>query len=245
MFIVGYPRSGNTWFSYLMAYSLNAEYDDFDQPGVHPRGQQRQYVKGGFSHASFQAEVGQVLKTHGLSIPPTNFPTIYLVRDGRDVMASYYFFKYVRKKTRQPDNKYAKIIYNKLHLRQLGIQPSKPTFSKFLRTHTPQWVNHAQTWLSRNPSAIVRYEDLRSDPVDTLQKIMRALEVEIDTTVIYDAVELFQFKRMAKREAGQTEQTAFFRKGVTGDWQNHFTEDDTAFFSRQAGGILTRLGYSR
>jgi len=35
----------------------------------------------------------------------------------------------------------------------------------------------------------------------------------------------------------------FFRKGVTGDWRNHFGPAEKAFFKRYANPVLLRLGY--
>ena len=55
MYVVGYPKSGNTWFCFLLAFCLNAEYDDLDAPGIHPTNEyQRRYVKGGLAHPSYQ-----------------------------------------------------------------------------------------------------------------------------------------------------------------------------------------------
>jgi plasmid stabilization system protein ParE len=34
-----------------------------------------------------------------------------------------------------------------------------------------------------------------------------------------------------------------FRKGVSGDWRNVFTEEDRRIFEEKAGDLLVRLGY--
>ena len=54
MYVVGYPKSGNTWLCYLLAYCLNSKYDDMDDPGTHPRNEyQRRHVKGGLKHVTY------------------------------------------------------------------------------------------------------------------------------------------------------------------------------------------------
>ena len=68
--IIGYPKSGNTWINYLLAYSFNAKY--FDAP------QEEQYISGGrlppyTSNKNLQArafqnfspqEITHVVKSH-------------------------------------------------------------------------------------------------------------------------------------------------------------------------------------
>jgi len=55
MYVFGYPKSGNTWLCYLLAYCLNTEYDDLDEPDIHPGDEyQRSFVKGGLAHCSYE-----------------------------------------------------------------------------------------------------------------------------------------------------------------------------------------------
>jgi hypothetical protein len=242
MYIVGYPRSGNTWLCYLLAYSLNAEYDDLDDPGVHPRSQaQRRYVKGGLDHASHQARVGRVLKTHALHLEgQQDGPVVYLARDGRDVMVSYYFYKHDFGRQAASGGPLQRI------LQAVGIRRLRTSsFSSFVRKYAPDWANHARTWLDRGPAAIVRYEDLHADAQQALADLCAKLDVQVAPQILGQAVELFSFSRLSGRQPGQENADAFFRKGIVGDWQSHFSEADRAYFDQVAGEVLERLGYAR
>jgi hypothetical protein len=249
MYVVGYPRSGNTWLCYLLAYCLNAEYDDLDDPGVHPRSEaQRRYVKGGLGHASYQAQVGRVLKTHALHLSgQQREPVIYLARDGRDVMVSYFFYQYGfarQTPTQVGQQETARRILGALSVRRLTRRLHNPSFSSFVRRHASEWAYHVRAWLGRDPAAIVRYEDLHSDTEATLADLLASLQVQPAPDVLRQAVELFTFGQLSGRQPGQENAGSFFRKGIVGDWRNHFSKADGVYFARVAGEILECLGYA-
>lgn len=53
------------------------------------------------------------------------------------------------------------------------------------------------------------------------------------------------FKSLTGRNAGEEARDRFIRKGVSGDWQNHFTREDKKDFKELAGDLLIKLGYER
>lgn len=54
----------------------------------------------------------------------------------------------------------------------------------------------------------------------------------------------FNFKRLAGgRKQGEEDQKSHFRKGVAGDWKNHFTPHVKSIFKEKYGPDLIRLGY--
>ena len=52
------------------------------------------------------------------------------------------------------------------------------------------------------------------------------------------------FKAQAGRAAGEENAKSYLRKGVAGDWRNHFSDEAEAVFERHAGEALRRLGYA-
>ncbi len=87
VFIVSYPRSGNSWLLHLLmgiAYDVNPESIRYRLvreliPDVHLKRYYKRYC-----HPMF-------FNSHYLSVPEYK-RVIYLVRDGRDVMTSYYHY---------------------------------------------------------------------------------------------------------------------------------------------------------
>jgi hypothetical protein len=52
------------------------------------------------------------------------------------------------------------------------------------------------------------------------------------------------FEKLSKgRTRGEEDPSSFFRKGVAGDWRDAFTDRDRRVFEREAGDLLTKLGY--
>jgi hypothetical protein len=54
------------------------------------------------------------------------------------------------------------------------------------------------------------------------------------------------FAKKAKgRQQGQEDRKSHYRKGVAGDWRNHFQSRHVAFFKERYGDLLLKLGYER
>jgi hypothetical protein len=90
LWVVGYPRSGNTWINYLCAYCLNLPFHDFDALAHRP---QKDWVRAAVAgrHEWRAAEgFAAVVKTHKLpaKVPHVSGRVIYLQRDPRDVFVS-------------------------------------------------------------------------------------------------------------------------------------------------------------
>ena len=57
--------------------------------------------------------------------------------------------------------------------------------------------------------------------------------------------EEFSFERQADRRPGEEDRSSFLRKGLVGDWRNHFSQQARKTFDWYAGGELLLLGYER
>ena len=88
MFLVSYPRSGNTWVRFLIANLLKPAGVEIDFHNV------QEYVPEINRNNDIIESIlsPRVIKSHALYDPA--FPkVIYLVRDGRDVYVSYYYYR--------------------------------------------------------------------------------------------------------------------------------------------------------
>ncbi len=55
-----------------------------------------------------------------------------------------------------------------------------------------------------------------------------------------------RFSKLSKgRELSEEDKKSHYRKGVIGDWKNHFKESHKIFFKEKYGDLLIKLGYEK
>jgi hypothetical protein len=156
---------------------------------------------------------------------------------------------------------------------ELGLAPlvSKGDFDSFMMAmlegtalQMGSWQEHTRTWLD-SPLAkngnlmVVRYEDLRQKPEQSLGQLLEFLGVSTDLRVIRKAVEDNSLQQMrakedkARRAGEQTalleakksigEEGRFVRKGAVGGWRAKLTDAQIKIIDQYAGDVLATLGY--
>ena len=226
VFIVSYPKSGNTWVRFLLANALYPNTDvDFHTiheliPEVGEEGKRRselplpRLLK---SHAPYRAAYPRV---------------IYILRDGRDVYTSYYHY-------RQPD---------------FDEETTFENFLKGSRWPS-RWGEHVRGWMNaakeKDNILVVRFEDLKEDSTRELKRMVEFLnpgEVQLfSNSRLQQAVEASSFENMKRleqergRKYGSVDQ--FMRKGKAGGWQEMFTDRAREIFKRKDGKALIECGY--
>ena len=94
--------------------------------------------------------------------------------------------------------------------------------------------------------AEVRYEDLLERPYEEVRRLVGFLGADTGDKAVQGAVDSASFEKLSKgRERGQEDTSSFYRKGVSGDWKNHFTQRDKEIYKEEAGELLIRLGYEK
>ncbi|MEL4893930.1 sulfotransferase domain-containing protein [Crocosphaera sp. Alani8] len=245
MYVVGYPESQTHWLAYLLAYCFNTEYSDLDYPNNLLQDKDLQsYLKGNLTHPSYEVDSGKVMRTNRINIATqTKTPVIYMVRDGRDLMLCYYHKQKFPKDKSNPhirQRTFTSKVSRKLGLEKLSTKLELSPFSRFLHSHVSEWVSHVQTSLDNQPTAIIRYEDLLAIPEETLASLMMRLGVEVSSTIIQQAIEIFNSQYLSQQ------QLIKYRKnfiGKPGDWEKYFSKQETIYFQEIAGQILCTLGY--
>lgn len=119
-----------------------------------------------------------------------------------------------------------------------------------LRQKLFTWSQHVESWLDADIlKLIVRYEDLKADPLKEFTAITRFLELEHSEAAIATAVELARFENLRRQEdeKGFVEKAPkvknFFRKGTVGGWRTELTEDQVRRVIEANRPAMLRLGY--
>lgn len=228
----GFPKSGTVWLCHLLSTALGLPY---------PQNYRSPIVMSSVIHAHWRYS-------------PRLPPTAYVRRDGRDVMVSLYFHEMRTLSTPGRPRRSRELREQFERLFGPGFSPDAtrenlPRFIEFV-TAAPRgtsgltWHQHIQDWWERPRVATLRYEELQSDPVDTLTQVMGELGAEPDKSLASLAVDRWSFARTSGRQPGEEDLTSFKRKGVTGDWVNHFTREAGEVFDAIAGDTLVALNYA-
>ena len=222
--LASYPRSGNTWFRILAHALYGIKSGDCHSPEgtLAERGgiRELQLLIGQSPVAELEAGSGaSFLKTHEMADENDQRPAICVVRDGRDVYASYAYYAL----------SCSPVSSGTDYLSQLRAMVQSPDFFG-------GWSRNVESWLARkSPTAFVRYEDLLANPEKCVRDTMATFGVKAPTTV-QRPLEFDELKKLVP---------TFFRKGQAGSWRDDMTPEIEDIFWVHHGATMERLGYAR
>jgi hypothetical protein len=226
VYIVAYPKSGITWFQSLVAgaiYGLN--------PEQAPDGLIQDLVPDVHYKTSFKRHrTPTFFKSHHLPRPEYR-RVVYLLRDGRDAMVSYWH-----------------------HLRALG--QANLEFAQLIRgdgLFPCKWHEHVEQWTA-NPFAArvltIRYEDLKTNAERELARFSEFVDEPRNATELQRVAAHCSFEAMRKREKRfgwdnpeWPTGTPFVRRGVAGSYLDEMPPAALELFLAQAGDTLRQQGY--
>jgi hypothetical protein len=227
VFIVGYPKSGNTWFQHLVSgvvYGVDARFsppglaDDL-VPDIHASTFYQRYSTPMF------------FKSHVLPNPDYR-RVVYLLRDGRDAMVSFLHYEEA-------------IARKKVDFLEMVTEG--------LEGYRCKWHEHVDAW-SRNrykaQMLIIKYEDLLSYPVEQLERFCRFVKLDRERSQLEAAAEASKFCHLRAKEArvgpcrnGWPTDRFFFRRGIIGSHRDEMPPDVLRAFLRISADTLRRNGY--
>ena len=224
--VTEYPKSGGSWLVSMLGTLLNLPcrdiyigdgYDRFDVT-THP------WYRG---TPSFGLTEDCVIKSHELPESPwLNFPArmLHLVRDGRDVAVSKYFF--------ERDFCVNNGIYDRFDI----------PFDEYVPKIAREWRHYVLEWIKKG-TPFYTYEALLQHTPRTLESIAVNLGVAYSPEQLLQAIEKNSKENFKKSLDDTFKHNTFVRKGISGDWRNHFTEQHNVIFQEIAGDALSILGY--
>lgn len=244
VFIVSYPRSGNTWTRFLIGNLLYQE-DPVTFANIESRIPEIYFNP---DHVMRRLPRPRILKSHE-SFQPRYKRIIYIVRDPRDVCVSNYHHNV--KAGNLPDN-----------------FPMDDFVPRFLRAEfdTPfgSWADNVGSWLAMRENSdaflFLRYEDMKQDAVRELTKVAEFLQhcafrnITATPERLARAIALSTPERMRELEKQQAKDWAltkitrqdkpFVRTAVAGGWKNILSGKSVALLESELGPLMSRLGYS-
>ncbi len=236
--IVSYPRSGNTWLSFLLTNLIHPDESttflnlDFRCPDIYQRSDR--YLLGlprprlMKSHEPFDGRYRRV---------------VYLVRDPCDVAVSYHRFL---AKTR--------VIEESLPLAEFVDGFLAGTWD----SSRGAWGEHVGSWLGARRSdasfLLVRYEDLHHQPAEQLERVATFLAIPNSQEACARAVALSNADRMRELEAAEGNRVAelkatrreipFVGAAEVGRGHVELAAIDRSRIVERWRGIMEELGYA-
>lgn len=237
IFIVSYPKSGNTWTRFLIGNLIYEEGVDF--ANIENR------VPDIYANSNAQLDKlpsPRYLKSHEY-FDPRYKKVIYIVRDPRDVAVSYWHFA-----------------------KKQNVLPENSTLVDFIEFFTQgkqdefgSWGENVGSWLGARENnkdfLLLRYEDLLTNPIEELRRVAHFASLPNDENRIKRAIELSSFDRMQHLEKSQgkhwkairnsNQNLPFVRSGKSGGWKNSLSEQDASAIRKLWGPNMGKLEYLR
>jgi len=182
---------------------------------------------------------------------------IHLIRDGRDQAVSWMHHLWRSAKDQggifdlEPEESARRDAFHQ-NPQEFLISGEGIYLEKRLRSTAEAWKIRVGTAIEDGPTLLgahyveVRYEDLLEKPEEEARRLFEFLGADASEETVNRCVESASFEKLSGRERGQENYTLDFRKhrkGIAGDWQNVFTEEDKRIFKEEAGDLLIKLGY--
>jgi hypothetical protein len=236
IFLVSYPKSGNTWVRFLIGNLLSPS-----EPVTFAS--LERVVPEIYHHTNrelLSCPRPRVIKSHE-PFDPRYPKVIYLVRDPRDVTVSayHYFVKKGRFSEAYPIEQFLELFMN-----------GQTDFAD-------SWVENVASWVSTRSGSekflMIRYEDGLANPTVWAAKLAAFLGIEPGPERLQRAIELSSARRMRESELREGEQWAtirgtrkdipFIRTARAGGWRKELPESCVFRIESAWGKWMTYLGY--
>jgi hypothetical protein len=244
VYLVSYPRSGNTWTRFLLGNLLHPE-DPATFINIESRVAEIYFNP---DHVLRELPRPRLLKSHEAFHP--NYPrVICIVRDPRDVAVSFYHHNV---KARNIPDTY----------------PMDDFIPRFMKAEFDpwwgSWADNVMSWIKmrdgRETFLLLRYEDMKDDSQRELLKIARFLQkagfqdVDASPEKLERAIQqssperMRELEKQAAKEYAQLKQTRqdkpFVRGAKAGGWKSALSEKSVALIEKDWGAIMQELGYT-
>jgi hypothetical protein len=261
--IIGHPKSGNTWLKAMISRLYQLRYDLPESRLINTDEFARRIpdiprLAATNGYYSYEGEVGKLLAVGAPDNPLRHKPVLFLARNPIDIAVSWYH-QFTKRQSRAKQELINHFIDHPIDRRKVEMWD----FVRHSDIGLPSLIEYENTW-TRNVQALergmlVKYEELRAEPVPTLQRITRLMGADFSEEEIRAAVEWGSFENLQKLETSGTfsqggmklvnaadPSTYKVRRGKVGGYREDFNPQQVAELEALVrDNILPELGYCR
>ena len=158
-----------------------------------------------------------------------------VIRDLRDVLISLYFSLKISHPLQ---------IEKHRKRRQFLQGVSEACGLIYLMDEVLDWHKEFQlSWLNDENLLFLKYENLLAREYAIFGQIMKYCQIDVDWQYLHKIVAYNSFEAITGRKRGQEDVRAHQRKGIVGDWRNHFSKQVKDEFKKRFGEVLIKTGY--
>lgn len=236
IFVVSYPKSGNTWLRFLIGNLLSPDEPitfsniELKVPDIYQNSNRK----------LLRISWPRILKSHEY-FDPRYKKVIYIVRDPRDIVVSYYYH----------------CIKFRIIKQEIKIDRFLNHFIEGKIDSFGSWEKNVGSWLGARKGGpdflLLRYEDVINETEGALKKIAFHIEIVATHESISRAVELSSFNRMKnleKRQSNEWKPTkksnknfSFVRKAQCGAWMTELSKEESEKIETAWKDLMLMLGY--
>jgi hypothetical protein len=172
---------------------------------------------------------------------PEPWRALFIGRDPRDIVVSWYFSS--SKSHPTINNPGLQRTRGELS----GLDEEEGFIYTIRRLEAHGLFSALGTWADVDAPEVLllRYEDLvGSDAEGWWNRLLDHCDVEMTPVERRALRDRYSFEALSGRKQGEEDTGSKLRKGVAGDWRNHFTPRVEAAFADATGDLLGRLGYT-
>ena len=253
--VAGAARVGSSWMCMTLSYILNATYlepycllrgiswDGREEIIKLTSGQLLDREKSNFRF---------IVKTHEPPDPHYSLTKalIVIIRDPRDCIISQYLRrKVIVSQKSDIEKKGVEIALQPKTTIKLGI---KGTVYNLLYSNkifaivlgALKWNKFYQEWTKLHFAKLIKFEDMKTKPTQTMSTILDHLSVHADNDIIDQAFEEFSILKRNKEKTEENKNTNLtFRKGIIGDHKEHFNFIHLLIIRLICGKTAKKFGY--
>jgi len=162
-----------------------------------------------------------------------------IIRDLRDTLVSLYFSLKVSHPLISEN-----VAEGRRKLNEMDMETG---FLYLLGERGKSIANIQKSWLSKvdDDMLLLHYEDMVVDEQSSFAKIIEHCKIDVSSNKLVEIVAKNSFENKAGRHKGEEDVSSHYRKGIAGDWKNHFTDKIKDEFKKLYGQALVTTGYEK